>query len=293
MSLNLAKFEKNAQKLKKALKKPKRVGEAEFVHKLRTRARKFESTFEAASPGKRGGRKLLGPLGKIRKEAGKVRDMDVLTAHLSQAKLNDKEGRLVPVFEQMGVQRHRHAQKLSRMMRRKGAAIGKRLKRAASRVRRETERESKDPAQARSTVKAAQTVLQMSRDLAVPITLNRTNLHQYRKKIKQLRYILQAASNGASEELVKALGECKDAIGEWHDWEVLGAMASEIADASSGSGPIDKLSSVREEKFNYALNLTKEMRKKYLRVPSQAKGRRAAPSRPSQEILQAVGGVVE
>jgi CHAD domain-containing protein len=103
---------------------------------------------------------------------------------------------------------------------------------------------------------------------------------------------LQAASNGASEELVKALGVCKDAIGEWHDWEVLGAMASEIADGSPGSGPIEELASVREEKFNHALNLTQEMRKKYLRVPSRGKGRRTA-SRPSQEILRAVGGVVE
>ncbi len=298
MPLNLAQFEKNARKLKKALKKPKRVDEPEFVHKLRTRARKFESTFEATEPGaKRSDRRLLRPLGKIRKEAGKVRDMDVLTAHLAQARLNDKDGSLVPVFEEMGAQRRHHAQKLSRMMRRKGARIGKRLKRAVSRVRRDTEREPKNPAQAQSTVRAARTVLQISRTLAVPITLNHTNLHQYRKKIKQLRYILQAASNGASEELVKALGECKDAIGEWHDWEVLGAMASEIAEGGPRSGPIEELASVREEKFDRALNLTRQMRTKYLGISGtgkrQSKRRRAAAARPSREIVKAVGGVVE
>jgi CHAD domain-containing protein len=69
-------------------------------------------------------------------------------------------------------------------------------------------------------------VLKLSIELATPATLNRTNLHAYRLKIKERRYVLEMADDPGNQEFIDKLGEVKDAIGEWHDWEELIAIAS-------------------------------------------------------------------
>ena len=62
-------------------------------------------------------------------------------------------------------------------------------------------------------------------ELYRPARLNKRNLHPYRLKIKELRYVMQLSEDNGSHEFVKKLGEAKDAIGEWHDWEELLAIA--------------------------------------------------------------------
>ena len=57
--------------------------------------------------------------------------------------------------------------------------------------------------------------------LAKPARLGKTNLHSYRLEVKELRNLLQLAEEYDRQEFVRQLGEVKDAIGEWHDWEEL------------------------------------------------------------------------
>jgi CHAD domain-containing protein len=57
----------------------------------------------------------------------------------------------------------------------------------------------------------------LSRELAQPATLNKSNLHPYRLKVKELRYILQMADSPDTRDFIDSLGAVKNAIGEWHD----------------------------------------------------------------------------
>ena len=54
-----------------------------------------------------------------------------------------------------------------------------------------------------------------------PVRLNRNNLHPYRLKVKELRNVLQLSNRADDIEFVEKLGQVKDAIGDWHDWEEL------------------------------------------------------------------------
>jgi hypothetical protein len=45
-------------------------------------------------------------------------------------------------------------------------------------------------------------------------------------KVKELRYVLQLSEDAQKQQLVNKLGAVKDAIGEWHDWEELIAIAA-------------------------------------------------------------------
>lgn len=60
------------------------------------------------------------------------------------------------------------------------------------------------------------------------------------------------------------LGEVKDAIGEWHDWEELIAIATDLLDHGPGSDLLHRLKTISSTKYEHALSLTNELRKTYL-----------------------------
>jgi len=66
-----------------------------------------------------------------------------------------------------------------------------------------------------------------------------------------------------SQELVKKLGEVKDAIGEWHDWEDLRAITAEVVNGGQQSELARQLKKITRQKFDNALSITNRMRKTY------------------------------
>ena len=79
-----------------------------------TNTRRFEAVFQALSLDEEGiDKELLKDLGRLRKSAGKVRDMDVLTAFASNVHPRGEEECLVKLLEHLGAQRKKQAGKLS------------------------------------------------------------------------------------------------------------------------------------------------------------------------------------
>jgi len=110
---------------------------------------------------------------------------------------------------------------------------------------------------------AAALALELSSELAQWPRLDARNLHPYRLKVKVLRYVLQLAEN-ADAGFVKILGEVKDTIGEWHDWQELGGIAEQVLNHGSGCGVLKLAHSTAKAKFDYALSLANRMRHEYL-----------------------------
>jgi CHAD domain-containing protein len=62
---------------------------------------------------------------------------------------------------------------------------------------------------------------------AMPL-LDKENLHDFRKGAKKARYVTEAEENDpAAKAIAKAIKRVQDAIGEWHDWDVLADEAHE------------------------------------------------------------------
>jgi CHAD domain-containing protein len=120
---------------------------------------------------------------------------------------------------------------------------------------------------------ATAVALRLSSELAQWPPLRRNNLHPFRLKIKKLRYILQMA-RGRDGGLVSKLGEVKDAIGKWHDWTELCAIATEILDHRPPRNLIKQIRSTTDTKLDRALSLAVRMRSKYLGVGNKAKSSR-------------------
>ncbi len=249
MALDLNRAEKPVRKLRKLLKKMSNPPTPEEVHDFRTNTRRVDATLKAFSLASQpSGRRLLKRLARLRKRAGKVRDMDVLTDFASTLRPKGENECSIMLLEHLGARRQKHAAKLCAAVRQRGSKLGKRLKRIS------TEFEKLLPeASAHVTALA----VKVSTDLASPARL------------------LQMADNADQQEFITRLDEVKDAIGEWNDWQELTEIAEDILDHGTRCQLLRELQRISEVKYQRALALADAMRKKYLRLPPPRKTGRA------------------
>jgi hypothetical protein len=92
-------------------------------------------------------------------------------------------------------------------------------------------------------------------------------------KVKELSNVLEMAENAKEKEFVQRLGEVKDAIGEWHDWEELLAIAKDVVDHRPNCRLLAELRKTADAKFKKALSLAESMRKQFLRISDRTRKR--------------------
>lgn len=265
MSLDQDRLLKPVRKLRKLLKNMSKDPAPKQVHSLRTNTRRLEATLAAVPlDGLSGQRKLLKRVARIRRKAGKVRDMDVLSSFAAGLKSEQENDCRVQLLEHLGAERKRQAKKLH-------ATVSKRLGPVRTGLKRVfTELEEIlcangngdcDPVQART--QASSSALKMESKLSDPPRLTRANLHSYRLKLKELYNVLRTAEKSDNEEFVESLDSVKNAIGEWHDWEELLAISKDVLDHSNCK-LFRELRTVAEQKYERALSQAEKMRRKYL-----------------------------
>jgi CHAD domain-containing protein len=264
MAIDTSRIRDNIRKLRKALKTTRKSCTPDQVHKLRTRAKTFEASTEAFPfTSKRRLRRIQQALKRIRRKAGDVRDMDVLTSHLSTVPTKDEQDCVVQLFEHLGAERYKQASRLRSLARKFGPDLRKQLKIVAKSVEQLNGKLSSTKRKRVST-EAAGFALRLCDDLQQPATLNRSNLHEYRLKIKELGSVLKMADNDAQKNFVDALNECKDAIGEWHDWEELIAITDNVLYPGHTCTLKRQLMEISASKLHQALSITNKMRGTYV-----------------------------
>jgi CHAD domain-containing protein len=193
------------------------------------------------------GQRLLDTVSPIRRKAGKVRDMDVLTASAATLTRDGEEQCLTQLLEHLSAERLRLVRKLH-------GAVSQRQKEARRRLKQYSEFTAKSAVVSKNGLSklrewpadATAVALQLLDEITAWPRLTRRNLHPYRLKIKELRYILQLGDEG-DNGFVDALGEVKDSIGEWHDWTELSSRASELLDHGSRCALLKEIRSCDRE----------------------------------------------
>ncbi len=273
MGLDLDHVTKPAKKLRKLLQKMPSDPTPEEIHSFRTNARKFEATLRTIpiKPGK-----AFKPLFRLRKRAGKVRDMDVLTSYSMNLSCHGQqkgpEGECsVRLLEHLGAKRRKQATKFCAEADQYSRQLRKNLKSAAFKLAKEAtenQRAKNHQVSARATTSA----VELLQELAYPPRFTKRNLHPYRLKVKELRNVLRLAGNGkgADQDFIERLGDVKDAIGEWHDWEELLAIAIDLLD-HSGCALLGGIKETTDIRFQRAVSVAEQLRKQYIR-PSSGRG---------------------
>jgi CHAD domain-containing protein len=289
MALDADRVEKSIRRVDRFLKKAPKNPTPEQIHDVRTSTRRLEAALDTLKIGKRGLKKRLErELRRIRKRCGKLRDMDVLTGHAISVTPEDSERDcLVQLVEYLGASRHRYAQKLRKAAKQIRRELRDDLARLVKEVDKLSDQNRRDGRLPGTDGQNASALLKLRAELQSPPQLDKNNLHPYRLKVKELRYALQLSEGTKDDSFVNTLGNVKDAIGEWHDWEELVAIASKVI----GHGPqcklLRQLKRISAEKFEQALEITNRMRSAYVDGRRRGKARKKQPTPLPLRIVQA------
>ena len=254
MEVDLGNLRKPIRELRKSLKGLPSDPPMRAVHNLRTRTRRLEAISAALLPkGEPHTRRLRKVLKPLRKAAGEVRDMDVLAAKaLTLAgRLGDET--VEQLLEHLQTRRIESAEELVDAVDENSKHARRRLKRFCKRVEGELQKRN---LQLRSAGKLIE-------ELGSWPVLNADNLHDFRVRVKELRYVLQLAED-ANSNFVKALDKVKGRIGTWHDWQQLRTIAQEVLDGNQDHAAIRAISEIERENLDDALKSAQALRRRYL-----------------------------
>ena len=84
------------------------------------------------------------------------------------------------------------------------------------------------------------------------------------------------------QPFVDRLGQVKDAIGEWHDWEALVAIGGDVLDHGRNCRLMKSLKNTAVAKFETALRLSETMRRDDLQIRKGHTKNRSKPRKPQQ-----------
>ena len=246
----------------------------ECIHKFRTYSRRVEALLsDVVVEHHRGDEKLLKLLARLRKKAGRVRDLEVQIAALRDLKNAPGNGHKTQLLELLMEERIDREKKLAKAFDRKTTAeLRRRLKRAAGRL--------SVPKNAEPVALTLQRLTQLSSNQA-PLT--ERMLHQYRILGKRARYIAELANeDAAAKNVVDELKHMQDVLGDWHDWLKLTERAEELLGSVRDSAFVAMLRNVTQAKFRQSLDAVAEVREKFAGKRAPIRGPRAATAQTNQ-----------
>lgn len=215
----------------------------ESVHRFRTCSRRVEVVLGELTQACSGNeKKLLKLLGRLRKKAGKVRDLDVQLGLLRNLKSPQAPGHKAQLQRALAVERAQRENKFQKAFDKKVLEEArKRLRRAA--------RGFEVPAKLEPLEIAHGLLNQVQTGVAISEKI----LHQYRVAGKRARYVAELAGGSPEAKgLVAQLKSLQDGIGDWHDWLQLTGHAEKLFGGVQDSSLVAQLHNVTRAKYREA-----------------------------------------
>ena len=251
---------------------------AKAVHSFRTSFRRLETLLEEIAPRRdRHRKKLLKMLNAIRRRAGKVRDLDVQLEALRSLKVPQEPRRKTRLMQSLIELRLKREGKLHKLLRKQDIReIHKRFKQTHKGFE----------------IDGARDPLVVAREIvASAITrgssMDPEKLHRCRIAVKRARYAAELAERSpAATEFMAELKRMQDALGNWHDWQLLTETAKRRLGEVNQSSLVAVLHNVTQGKFRQAVQTVsapEAIRSAVQTTPSDAK----SAKQPSSVMEQA------
>ena len=241
------------------------------VHNLRTAARRVEAIAVVLAPDERKkSRRLLKPIEPVRKAAGDVRDMDVLISNARRMARHFEGDSLARLVAHLQSARNESAAELRRTLGHRRKATRDKLGQYSKLVRSALAPAKPDAPNAGQTAQPQERVhtaaMNVVRELGEWPPLDAGNIHAFRLKVKELRYVLQLYAD-ADPGFVEALGNVQRRIGDWHDWQQLAEIARAILDPDQDGALLTRIDGIAKRKFGQALASANALRGRHLAMP--------------------------
>jgi CHAD domain-containing protein len=256
------------RKLRESLKHIEKNPPPEEVHKLRIQARRIESIASALVPaGGNKARRLIKPVKQLRRAAGGVRDMDVLTSNALSLRDRSNEKSLARLLEYLRSTRAKNALKLIKAVDRESKMARKSLRKYSRLIKAVTEASKGASRSSTVTRPPADPLYAAVGELIAELTawpvIAVNSIHSFRLKVKELRYVLQALPE-SDKAFVDALSVVKDQIGEWHDWQQLAEVASQAIPGPEDQALLKEIRKTARKKLHQAKAVSNAMRDGWL-----------------------------
>ncbi len=266
--MELDRVEKPLRQMRKLLKKLPSDPAPDEVHLLRTRVRRIEAMADVLKHAdKKQTRRLVKALKPVRKAAGGVRDMDVLCGDLLQMPVNGTKESVVKLVEHLGIARRKNAAELIDTVDRQRKPARRELKNYVKLVNSVARGKRPAPIDVERALESengyGSLASPLINELAHWPRLSAQNIHPFRLKVKELRYVLELYPK-ADQGLIAMLGRVKDETGEWHDWQQLGKIARKVLDPQDEHTLIAEIDATAKKKLTQALNSANALRHRYL-----------------------------
>ncbi len=213
---------------------------AENVHRFRTNGRRVEALIDQLAPETRNKKKLLKLLSKLRKKAGRLRDVDVQTTFLKALKVPDRHNHRAQLLEILAEEHSRRSRKLAKAF---DAETVRELRKRLHRAEGEVKLDGFAP------LRCAYACLPKPGQ----VPFNEKFLHTCRIAAKQSRYLAELDVESAEAmALVLELKRAQDAIGEWHDVLKLREQAERLFGSARESALVAALQNISRARFRRA-----------------------------------------
>jgi len=240
------------QRLERDLIKLSSKSVPENIHRFRTATRRLQTLLQELSPERgRKQKKLLKLLARLRKRAGKVRDVDVQLAALRDLKFSREPRRKTQLVHHLIELRNENEKKLRKALDKATLReVKKRLKRAE---------DDFDPAATLDALTVARRMLEQVEHRQT--ALSEQALHRYRIAGKRARYAAEfAAKSAKASQMVGELKQLQDALGDWRDWLTLAQTATDQLGDVRESPLVAELRNVSGAKFHHAVTVLSQVR---------------------------------
>lgn len=211
----------------------------ENVHHFRTNTRRVETLVEQLAPEGGGESKLLRQLSKLRKRAGKLRDIEVQIAFLEELKVPDRQNHRAQLLEVLGEEKSKRERKLASAFR--GDSLQK-LRNRLRKISSQIDLGGVDP------LKMA--FARLPRPSSA--SLSEKELHACRIAAKRARYLAELSVAAAAAPFIEELKRAQDAVGEWHDVLKLTERAEKLFGSVRDSSLVAVLQNITRARFRRA-----------------------------------------
>lgn len=251
MHVDVDRTVKPARKLRKLLKSFPRDPTPGDIHHLRTQARRLEANVHALfSDDDRRAQKLLKAVKPLRKTAGKVRDMDVLLGKTYALRIEPEQECMIKLAEHLAGMRRKHMQRLESTIARRNGKARRLLKRFMRRMTDGFDAMADRPDR----------IHDIAAELEHWPKLHAQNLHEFRIRAKELRYMLQLTAE-EDRAAIDAFGRIKDTAGDWHDWVELEKIARKALNPETDRTLLKEIHNTMRDKLRIALTAANGVRR--------------------------------
>jgi CHAD domain-containing protein len=252
---------------------------SEDVHRFRTNSRRVEALLAELVPDNGNKKKLLKLLSKLRKRAGRVRDLDVQIAFVKNLRVPDRQNHRAQLLELLDEEHSRRSKKLAKSFDADTVReLRKRLRRAQSEIKLDG-------------IGPLKLALNLLPKLGhVPMT--EKALHACRIAAKHARYLAELATDSATAKtFVEKLKHAQDEVGEWHDVMKLQQRAERLFGNVHDSALVAALQNISRARFRRAANAMAttitELSEGRETASSAVAGRKAAAVEPDAKSVAA------